>query len=298
MFYNGIKEFDLIKKDTGSVFAGKPDLIVFCVDFDGTLVKICKNPLDVYIPASMQNFLNKTTRIKNVIMCIVTGRELEDIKKRVNINKNIIYSGNHGFQIKSYYDNFKLDFLIEDAEKYIPLLEDALRELYEFQKFCLKNLIIENKKFSVSLHYRLLNAEETKILKETANNLITKNPEFKKYLHITRGKKIIEIRPKVNWNKGYACDYIVKKFSKTIESRSNKKINILRVNMGDDITDETMFTASYKIKTTPDAANIDVKMVNCVIGKKKSLADIYLESYKYTPIFIKNILSVFNEIRG
>ena len=151
------------------------------------------------------------------------------------------------------------------------------------------------------MHYRLLNYGETKILKKYINNLLSENPLFDEYLHITKGKKILEIRPKINWNKGCACNYItemVVKTAKTVngnlseKSKVSNKINILRVNIGDDITDETMFSGSYGIETGNKSAI--VKTVNCVIGKKKSSAYIYLDDYKYTPVFIENILSIFD----
>ena len=304
MFYNGIKEFNEIKTKIISDFAGvnyKPDFIFFCVDFDGTLVKICKNPLDVYAPEQLKSFLKTAGKIKNVIFCVITGRELKDIQNRVGICKNIVYSGNHGFEIKSYYDSLKIDFLVKNTEKYIPLIKKALNEINKFRKTVLQNLIVEDKKFSISMHYRLLNYGETKILKKYVKNLLSENPLFDEYLHIIKGKKILEIRPDIDWNKGRACDYITETFVKTAKIvngnpsekfKESNKINILRVNIGDDITDETMFSDNYNIETGNMSAT--VKTVNCVIGKKKSFADIYLDGYKYTPFFIENILSIFN----
>lgn len=302
MLCNGIKKIDEIKKN---IAAANPNIIVFCVDFDGTLVKICKSPYDVIVTRSLYNFLTEISGIKNVFLCIVTGRELADIENRINIKRNIIYSGNHGFEIKSYYKDFKLNFLIENANNYIPLLTEALNQV---EKIDIKNLIIENKKFSISLHYRLLNGEEAKFLKQSVKDIIAKNPEFKKYLHITRGKKILEIRPQIDWNKGSACMYLVKEISKARmfpnnevgsagpaalpSSVSTKRFNILRVNIGDDITDETMFSQNYFFNLGENIFN--VSLINCVIGKKQSLADFYLADYNYTPIFIKKIADIFS----
>ncbi|MCL4497931.1 MAG: trehalose-phosphatase [Deltaproteobacteria bacterium] len=302
MLYNGIERIDKIKK---IIAAANPDIIVFCVDFDGTLVKICKSPYDVAVAPGLYDFLTKINTINNIFLCIVTGRELADIEQRVNIKRNIIYSGNHGFEIKSYYEDFKLNFLIENAGNYIPLITEALSLVKNID---ISNLIIENKKFSISMHYRLLNNSEAKFLKQSVKDIIAKNPEFKKYLHITRGKKILEIRPRIDWNKGSACDYIIKEMSKTCLVSSNeagsagpatlpnpvstKKFNILRVNIGDDITDETMFSHSYSFNLEENTFN--VSLINCVIGKKQSLADFYLADYSRTPVFIKNIIDIFS----
>jgi trehalose-phosphatase len=284
MLYHGIEKIDEIKK---IIERAVPDITVFCVDFDGTLVKICKSPYDTVVTDKLYDFLSEISNIKNVFLCIITGRELSDIENRVNLKKNIIYSGNHGYEIKSYYKDFKLNFLAENADKYVPLLTKALNKV---RKIDLENLIIENKKFSLSLHYRLLDDDETKFLKQNIKEILNENSEFKEYLHITRGKKILEIRPKIKWNKGSACDYIVKELSKKWQKN---KLNILRVDIGDDITDETMFSDSYYVDMSKTSASINT--INCVIGKKKSSASFYLDSYKQTSVFIKKILTILSE---
>ena len=316
MHLNGIREFNEIKTNILTYSDNKiyhPDFIFFCLDFDGTLVRIRKSPLDVYSPLQLKKFLKNLSDIEGVKISIITGRALNDIVNRLGILNNIIYSGNHGFEIKSYNNDLKINFLVENTEKYIAFIKQALGYIDEFRKTELPNLIIEDKKFSISMHHRLLNSDETKILKKYVKNLFLENIDFKKYLHITRGKKILEIRPKIEWNKGCACDYILKEFSKSIIIKSTDKVksdyNILRINIGDDVTDETMFVPDYKITNNDYVSNgfnksynlintnvkINVKNINCVIGDKKSQAQIYLKSYKYTPAFIKNILSAFNK---
>ena len=317
MHLNGIMEFNEIKTNILTYSDNKiyhPDFIFFCLDFDGTLVRIRKSPLDVYPSLRLKKFLKNLSDIEGVKVSIITGRALNDIVNRLGILNDIIYSGNHGFEIKSYYNDLKIDFLVENTEKYIAFIKQALGYIDEFRKTELPNLIIEDKKFSIGMHHRLLNSDETKILKKYVKNLFIENIDFKKYLHITRGKKILEIRPNIEWNKGRACGYILKEFSKNIIIKSTGKVksdyNILSINLGDDITDETMFVPDYQI-TNEDyydngfnesynlnkniSININVKNINCVIGDKKSQAQIYLESYKNTPAFIENILSVFNK---
>lgn len=294
MIYNGIEKNDEIKKIIESV---NPDITVFCIDFDGTLVKICKSPYDVVVSDKLRDFLTDISNRDGVYLCIVTGRELSDIENRIGIKNNIIYSGNHGFEIKSYYKHFKLDFLTENADKYVPLLADILGKVKNIK---LDNLILENKKFSISIHYRLLDNDSAKYLKKEVKDILNGNPEFKKYLHIARGKKILEIRPKIDWNKGSACKYITKELIETDAliphralNRDNDKVNILKVSLGDDVTDETMFYDDYSFTEGNIAA--DIYSINCVIGKKKSAANFYIENYNHTPVFIKEILTIFDK---
>lgn len=294
MIYNGIEKNDEIKKIIESV---NPDITVFCIDFDGTLVKICKSPYDVVVSDKLRDFLTDISNRDGVYLCIVTGRELSDIENRIGIKNNIIYSGNHGFEIKSYYKHFKLDFLTENADKYVPLLTDILGKVKNIK---LDNLILENKKFSISIHYRLLDNDSAKYLKKEVKDILNGNPEFKKYLHIARGKKILEIRPRIDWNKGSACKYITKELIETDAliphralNRDNDKVNILKVSLGDDVTDETMFYDDYSFTEGNIAA--DIYSINCVIGKKKSAANFYIENYNHTPVFIKEILTIFDK---
>lgn len=180
---------------------------------------------------------------------------------------------------------------MENARNYLPLLTEALSRV---KRLGISNLIIEDKKFSISLHYRLLNNNEARFLKQNVKNIIDKNPDFKKFLHVIKGKKILEIRPQINWNKGSACGYIIKEMLKTgpVPERSIKKLNILRVNIGDDITDETMFSQNYSSAAAETL--FSVNLINCVIGKKQSLAGFYLANYSYTPTFIRKITDMFS----
>jgi len=59
-------------------------------------------------------------------------------------------------------------------------------------------------------------------------------------VNITIGKKVLEVRPVVDWNKGKAIRLIIEKFGK------GKKYEILPVYIGDDQTDEDAFTEINK----------------------------------------------------
>ncbi|MFO7720950.1 MAG: trehalose-phosphatase, partial [Gillisia sp.] len=50
------------------------------------------------------------------------------------------------------------------------------------------------------------------------------------------GKKVLELKPNINWHKGYALDWLTKKLGWDKEK-------YLRIYLGDDITDEDGFEA-------------------------------------------------------
>ncbi len=301
-----INFLDNLKKIKNETKIFKPDILVLCIDFDGTLTKIYKSPFDAILEDNHRKIIENIRIIENIFFCIVTGRELSDIIKRAGINNNIIYSGNHGFEIKSLYEKIKLNYIYKDLKNYLQVLKDIIKKVKEIP---IKNLIIENKKYSISLHYRILRHEDIKILKDDVKYIMSSNNDFKRMFELKKGKKIIEIRPKIQWNKGKACDFIIEEISTQLNRNfhsalnndngnynKNDKINILRVNIGDDLTDETMFDKNkYVIKS--NSKKINVMSINCVVGKKKSLADYYINNYRQTYEALENISNVFNNLK-
>ena len=298
-----INFLDNLKKIENKIQIFKPDILVLCIDFDGTLTKIYKSPFDAVLEDNYKKIIESIITIKNVFFCIVTGRELSDIIKRIDINNDIIYSGNHGFEIRSLYEKIKLNFVYKDLKNYLPVLKDIVKKV---NKIPIKNLIIENKKYSISLHYRILRHEDIKILKDEVKYIMNSNNDFKRLFELKKGKKIIEIRPKIQWNKGKACDFIIKEISTQLNGNfhsglnngdGNEIINILRVNIGDDLTDETMFDKKeYSFEL--NSKKINATSINCIIGDKKSLADYYIHNYHQTYEVLENTSSIFNNLKS
>ena len=315
----------------------KPDMLVFCIDFDGTLTKIYKSPFDAVLENNYKKIIERIINIENVFFCIVTGREISDIIKIISIDNNIIYSGNHGFEIKSFYKRIRLDFIYDGLKNYLPVLKDIFNKVSQIP---IKNLIIENKKYSISLHYRILPHEDIKLLKDAVASVMDSNIDYKRMFELKKGKKIIEIRPKIQWNKGKACDFIVKGLiaelscnltynshklsNKQLDTNINNNVssdnnanteskngikNILKICMGDDLTDETMFdkgdkysfefnpnlgvNSDLELNSNSDLKKINVKSINCIIGEKKSAADYYIHNFRQTYKVLENVADCF-----
>ncbi|MEN6312414.1 MAG: HAD-IIB family hydrolase, partial [Acidobacteriota bacterium] len=77
--------------------AGKdtPRLGLF-LDYDGTLVPIRKTPELAVLKPSRRRLLERLSR--NIFVCIVSGRSLDDIRKLVDL-RDIAYIGNHGLEM-------------------------------------------------------------------------------------------------------------------------------------------------------------------------------------------------------
>lgn len=61
--------------------------------------------------------------------------------------------------------------------------------------------------------------------------MLTDNPDF----HMTRGKKVLEIRPSIKWNKGDALKYLLETLG------YHKSSDVFPIYIGDDRTDEDAF---------------------------------------------------------
>jgi len=199
------------------------------LDYDGTLTPIVKRPELAILSKKRKVILKKLSRSPKLTIAIISGRKLADVKKTVGLN-NIYYAGNHGFEISG--PGIKL--VHPKAQKYKPYLKQIAAKL----KKSLKNIsgiIIEDKDLCLSLHYRLAKSKDLKKIKTIFNRTIK---PLKKHVKITFGKKILEVRPKINWHKGKAVLWLFKKLSQ------NKKD--IPIYIGDDQTDEDAFKALRK----------------------------------------------------
>lgn len=230
---------------------------VLLLDFDLTLSPLAKNPANAVLPEDTKILLKKLSF--KIPVAIITGRAVYDIKKRVGLRK-IIYVGNHGLEYEIGYS--KKIFIHDSSQKGLKYVKR------EFTKLAKKyeGVILEDKKFSIAFHYRLLPAIYQTALMTDLKKLRAKIK--KNNLTETLYKKTLEIKPDIKENKGTASLFILKKFGK-----KNKAIYI-----GDGKTDEDAFLALPH--------DITIK-----VGKSQhSAAKYYLRNVKDVGRFLKWLL--------
>lgn len=217
-----------IKKDL-SARIKKAKKILFFLDYDGTLTPIRKRPELARLQRDVKILLKAISRKGWAEVFIISGRALRDIKRLVGI-KSLSYSGNHGIE---FYGP-RLKYTNPTAKSLRGEIQNSFRILKN--KFNSKKIIVENKVYTLSVHYRLLRPSKIPALKKAfaeATKKLSKNRKIR----ITRGKKVFEVRPNISWNKGS----IVKEILKKIEIKK-----CLPIYIGDDITDEDAFMALGK----------------------------------------------------
>ncbi|MFH0703105.1 MAG: trehalose-phosphatase [bacterium] len=200
--------------------ANNKTLLIF--DYDGTLTPIREKPELAKLDNETKNALEKLAKIDFIKIALVSGRSIKDLQNLTGINtSDISMYGIHGGEIlkkgKIYVnipESFKKD--LNDLKQTITDLSD------------MPGIIIEDKKYSLSVHYRLADTKTAQIAVEKfkkqaeAKNL-TNNFKFQE------GRKVIELMPK-NFNKG-----------KAVNSLITKHLGYLPVYFGDDKTDIDAF---------------------------------------------------------
>jgi len=203
--------------------AGKK-LAIF-LDYDGTLTPIVDRPEMAVLSATARAIVRELA--KRCALAIVSGRDRPDVEKLVGID-NLIYAGSHGFDI--VVPGGKAIQREEGAE-FAEVLDQVKARLHN-EVDGIEGSLVEPKKSSVAVHYRLVAPERQAEIKAVVDAIIAEHDT----LRVTPGKMVYEIQPKLDWNKGKAVLWL-------LEALDLDKPDILPMYFGDDITDEDAFRA-------------------------------------------------------
>jgi trehalose 6-phosphate phosphatase len=223
-------EYFFTEPDRVKHLIGNHHLCLF-LDYDGTLAPIAQRPQDAVLPRETIELLKSLSRCDRVEVAIISGRALPDIKKLVGL-KNITYVGNHGMEIEGPNINFKCPVPTgykNDLKQVIAALQEAFAGI--------NGVIIEDKGYSISLHYRLVEPEIIPLVKENFEKAVSAYVR-KKRIVVHDGKMVLEVRPLSEWNKGKAVLWLLEK-----KHTSARNAELLAIYIGDDVTDEDAFTA-------------------------------------------------------
>lgn len=191
-------------------------------DFDGTLAPIVKEPERAAMPSAISRRLMMLS--EHVQVAIITGRSIEDIGVRLDFLPDYVV-GNHGIEgipgWESLADDFRQRCL--DWERRLAL---ALNDRAIFDP----GIRIENKGYSLSVHYRLA--------RDRTDAEVQLGRLFAKLLpdaHVIGGKCVFNLLPSDAINKGTALERLME---------ASGASGVLYV--GDDVTDEDVFRLQRK----------------------------------------------------
>ena len=194
-----------------------------CLDFDGTLSEIVSDPdAATLVDGAAKALENLAARCP---VAILSGRDLADIRDRVGL-PGIWYAGSHGFELVgpdgSHHHN-------DAAASAVPVLESAATELRE-KLAQTPGVRVEHKRYAVAVHYR-------NVAPERVGGIVASVHRHGKRhgLRVTGGRKVIELRPDIDWDKGTALAWI--------RDQIHQTGRVLPIYVGDDLTDEDAFDA-------------------------------------------------------
>ena len=189
------------------------------LDIDGTILDIAPSPRQVWVPTGLQRLLSRLAELTDGALALVSGRSINDI--------DLVFSplqlptiGVHGAEMR----------LSGDAEvqaRVAPLSKALKRKLATVNELG-PGILVEDKGYSLALHYRLAADKEPEVLAAVGAICATMPQEA---VEILPGKLVVDIKP-AGINKGSA----VSELMRHPPFRGRKPIFI-----GDDTTDVPVF---------------------------------------------------------
>ena len=224
-----------------SVAKGKR--IALFLDYDGTLSPIVEEPDAAYMSSDMR------TAVQNVAKyfptAIISGRSRDKVYEFVGLSE-LYYAGSHGMDIMSpegeslYHKHLRRTVsiteqgkdvnLFQTASEFLPIIDKVLCSLVESTKD-IKGVKVEDNRFCISVHYRNVEEKSWKLVAQCVDDVIKTYPK----LRLTHGRKVLEIRPVIDWDKGKAVTFLLESLG------LNNCEDVLPIYVGDDRTDEDAF---------------------------------------------------------
>jgi trehalose 6-phosphate phosphatase len=196
------------------------------LDYDGTLTPIVDRPEDALISASMREAV--LALAARCTVCVVSGRDRRVVQQLMGVY-DLVVAGSHGFDIWSP-DTGTVER--EEGAGFEELLGRVTARLRE-EVGSIDGALIEPKRSSVALHYRLVGEAERARIAVVVDALLADHPGE---LKVTPGKMVYEVQPGLDWDKGKAVLYL-------LEVLGLDGDDVIPLYLGDDITDEHAFEA-------------------------------------------------------
>lgn len=210
--------------DVAQVLSAAGRVFVF-LDFDGTLAPIVDQPGAASMPAKTREQLINLSHRPRFLIAIISGRPLADLRQRVGL-AGLFYAGNHGLEIAGP----GLTFVIPEALERVPALRELSRSL-ERRLSDIAGTNVDNKGLTATVHYRQAGAADREVIRRIVQEAVASTGDL---FRTSEGLEALEIRPRVNWNKGAAAQWILE---------SSGAGDALPIYLGDHATDEDAFSA-------------------------------------------------------
>lgn len=172
----------------------RPPHVALLLDYDGTLAPVTEHPHQTFMLPRTRDVLERLAAHPRVRVAVISGRQRTDVQQRVAI-ADCTYSGNHGLEIFTPpADEWQFAMPAEVCANFgamVGRLEQRAQR---------DGAWVENKRVSLTVHYRGTSPETQRVLHVDAERII----EDAGFV-ACRAHGAIEARPPVRWTKGDAA---------------------------------------------------------------------------------------------
>jgi trehalose 6-phosphate phosphatase len=244
-----------------------PALTLLMLDYDGTLTPIIPNYELAYIAPSHVAVLQALTKNPDVQLAIVSGRSVEQLLVFLQALEGfpVYMVGLHGGQI---YDLKSGCFLLSPNPKYLEAIAALAHAVAQDPIFTQPGVQIENKGFSLGIHFRQANEEDGQQAIAALKRLFDVMKLEGDFL-MKPGKQLLEVVP-LSFNKGTGVEQLIQ----IVSEQSQRPLK--QIFIGDDVTDFDAFRVvnahdgdSYYVGPTLPSDSPPVK------GRLDSVAAVY-----------------------
>ncbi len=191
------------------------------LDYDGTLTPIVQRPEDAVLTDHAREVLARLGERWPV--AILSGRDLTDVRAMVGLPQ-LSYAGSHGFDILT-----SSGWARQFGTEFLPALDAAENDLRDAVG-SIPGARVERKRFAVAVHYRQVHEQAVSELELRVGDVAAAHPDLRR----TGGKKVFELRPGVDWDKGRALVLL-------LGTLGLDRSDVVPFYIGDDETDEDAF---------------------------------------------------------
>jgi trehalose-phosphatase len=192
------------------------------LDYDGTLVAIRPRPDLARLTPERRDELRGLGR--RALVAVVSGRPLAEIRRMVGLPR-LVYLGNHGLEIRAHGRTW----VHPEAARRAELIAKTVEAVRAGTKG-LAGVIVEDKGLTATVHFRLAARRHLALIRAVVTDEVGRS---RGGLIVCRGKKVLEIRPHVPWDKGQGVLEVLR--------RAGGRRPPFPVYIGDDRTDEDAF---------------------------------------------------------
>src|SRR3954453_6428786 len=190
------------------------------LDIDGTLLDLAPTPREVWVPPGLAKTMNRLLQLTAGALALVSGRSLNDIDLIFAPDVFRAVAG-HGAEMRIMVDN-------EAVASHAPPLDKELKRRLAAVAKLSPGILLEDKGYSLALHYRLAPHAE-KAIYESVSLIRADLPNAP--IEVLPGKFVCEIK-----HSGFTKATGVRELMKHEPFKGRRPIFI-----SDDVTDETVF---------------------------------------------------------